>query len=41
MGDSMNDVIKTKIKNRSSYWDNIKGILILLTVFAHFLYQFH
>ena len=40
MGDSMNDVIKTKIKNRSSYWDNIKGILILLTVFAHFLYQF-
>lgn len=27
-------------KNRSAYWDNIKGILIVLTVFAHFLYQF-
>lgn len=26
-------------KPRSFYWDNIKGILILLTVFAHVLYQ--
>lgn len=25
---------------RSFYWDNLKGILILLVVFAHFLYQF-
>lgn len=25
---------------RSSYWDNLKGFLILLVVFAHFLYQF-
>lgn len=25
---------------RSAYWDNIKGILILLVVLAHFLYQF-
>lgn len=24
---------------RSCYWDNIKGLLILLTVFAHILYQ--
>ena len=26
-------------KTRSAYWDNIKGILMLLTVFAHVLYQ--
>lgn len=26
-------------QNRSCYWDNIKGLLILLVVFAHFLYQ--
>lgn len=26
-------------KERSAYWDNIKGILMLLTVFAHCLYQ--
>ena len=25
---------------RSAYWDNLKGFLILLVVFAHFLYQF-
>ena len=25
-------------KERSAYWDNIKGILILLVVFAHILY---
>lgn len=25
---------------RSSYWDNLKGILICLVVFAHFLYDF-
>ena len=31
----MNDV-----KSRNVYWDNIKGFLILLTVFAHILYQF-
>lgn len=30
----------SKNENRSGYWDNIKGILILLVVFAHFLYQF-
>ena len=28
-------------KQRSLYWDNMKGILIILTVFAHFLYQFY
>lgn len=28
-----------KSQQRSSYWDNIKGILILLTVFAHILFQ--
>lgn len=27
------------IKKRSAYWDNIKGFLMLLTVFAHILYQ--
>lgn len=27
------------VKKRSPYWDNIKGILIFLTVFAHILYQ--
>ena len=25
------------VKQRSSYWDNMKGLLILLVVFAHFL----
>lgn len=29
----------TEIKQRESYWDNIKGLLILLTVFAHILFQ--
>ena len=29
----------TEIRPRSAYWDNIKGILIFLTVFAHILYQ--
>lgn len=29
----------SEIKKRSSYWDNMKGILIFLVVFAHFLYQ--
>ncbi len=28
-----------EVKTRSSYWDNIKGILIFLTVFAHILFQ--
>ena len=28
-----------KIKQRSQYWDNLKGILIFLVVFAHILYQ--
>lgn len=28
----------TKIKERSSYWDSIKGVLIILVVFAHCLY---
>ncbi len=27
-------------KQRSSYWDNIKGFLIILVVFAHLLYDF-
>lgn len=27
-------------ERRSNYWDNIKGILIILVVFAHFLYAF-
>ena len=26
-------------KKRSTYWDNIKGLLMLLTVFAHILFQ--
>lgn len=26
-------------KNRSGYWDNMKGFLMLLTVFAHVLFQ--
>lgn len=30
---------ETAAVGRSSYWDNIKGLLIVLTVFAHFLYQ--
>lgn len=30
---------KTEIKTRSAYWDNIKGILMILTVFAHILFQ--
>ncbi len=29
----------TEAKQRSAYWDNIKGALILLVVFAHILYQ--
>lgn len=28
------------IKQRSLYWDNIKGILIFLVVFAHFLWDY-
>ena len=28
-----------EIRHRSQYWDNIKGILIYLVVFAHILYQ--
>lgn len=28
-----------KLGKRSSYWDNIKGFLMLLTVFAHILFQ--
>ena len=31
--------MKKNIKQRINYWDNMKGILILLVVFAHFLYQ--
>ena len=30
--------MEAKEKVRSSHWDNIKGILMLLTVFGHFLY---
>ena len=26
-------------KQRSAYWDNIKGFLMLLTVFGHILFQ--
>ena len=26
-------------KTRNHYWDNIKGILMLITVFAHVLFQ--
>ena len=26
-------------KERSAYWDNIKGFLILLVVFGHVLYK--
>lgn len=29
----------TTVKNRSAYWDNIKGFLMLLAVFAHILFQ--
>lgn len=28
-----------KIQSRSAYWDNIKGFLIFLVVFAHCLYD--
>ncbi len=28
-----------EIKSRSNYWDNIKGLLMLLTVFAHVLFK--
>ena len=31
--------IAVQNKERSAYWDNIKGILILFVVFAHVLYQ--
>ena len=31
--------IMEQIKQRSPYWDNIKGLLMLLTVLAHILYQ--
>lgn len=31
--------MEQKIKQRSSYWDNIKGILMLLTVFAHIIFS--
>ena len=30
----------SKLSFRSSYWDNIKGFLIILVVFAHCLYDF-
>lgn len=30
----------SKLSFRSSYWDNIKGFLIFLVVFAHCLYDF-
>ncbi len=30
----------TNTDNRSCYWDNIKGFLMILVVFAHFLYPF-
>ena len=33
------DKIKTVSANRSSYWDNIKGLLMLLVVFAHILFE--
>ncbi len=34
------DLMNTTAPNiRSAYWDNIKGILILLVVFAHILFQ--
>lgn len=36
-GDSMETEISTAVKQRSAYWDNIKGILMILTVFAHIL----
>jgi fucose 4-O-acetylase-like acetyltransferase len=31
---------KTEVKARDSYWDNIKGVLIILVVFAHVLYSY-
>ena len=27
------------MKERSSFWDNYKGILIILVVFGHFIYE--
>lgn len=33
------DSIKTINTNRSAYWDNMKGVLMLLVVFAHILFQ--
>lgn len=33
------DNMDNTTKNRSAYWDNIKGFLMLLTVFAHILFQ--
>lgn len=35
----MDNTTNTAITKRSPYWDNIKGFLMLLTVFAHILYQ--
>ncbi|MCH5274079.1 MAG: CapA family protein [Lachnospiraceae bacterium] len=36
----MKETTQNEIKKyRSSYWDNIKGILVFLMVFAHILYQ--
>ena len=33
--------MNTSVKNtRSLYWDNIKGFLMLLVVFAHILFNF-
>ena len=31
--------MSTTLKKRSAYWDNIKGILMFLVVFAHILFQ--
>ncbi len=40
MAEILSKIVNPKTKLRSSYWDNIKGVLIILVVFAHCLYNF-
>lgn len=37
MAEILSKIVNPKTKLRSSYWDNIKGVLIILVVFAHYL----
>ncbi len=36
----MSNELGKDMKNRVPFWDNLKGLLIILVVFAHFLYSF-